>query len=56
MFGDITDLITSHSDQVNKLKAIKDTLKRFDSIKGKSQLHYTKLFNDLKEIVDITEE
>lgn len=52
MFGDIT----SHSDQVNMLNDIKDKLKRFDKIKGKSQLHYTKLFNDLKEIIDITDE
>lgn len=56
MFNNITDLIYSEQQQEILIKNIKDKLVKFNSTKGKSQLHYTKLVQELNSLLELNKE
>lgn len=56
MFGDITDLITENANNVDKLNNVKRIVEKFDKTVMPSTLHYIKLVEDLKEVLNIGEQ
>lgn len=56
MFGDLTDLIYKSNDQTALISNLKDKIRAFNKVHGKSHLHYAKLVQDLTEMLNLNEE
>jgi hypothetical protein len=56
MFGNITDLITENSNNVDTISNFKRIVQNFNKIPMPSTLQYIKLVNDLNEVLGIGEE
>lgn len=56
MFSNITDLIYENNNQSALILNVKDKIRAFNKVSGKSHLHYAKLVQDLTEMLDLNEE